>query len=318
MFNPARMARKWWALLLLAPILAGGGLYWTWREATSRLEVELARWAEARRAGGWQLTHAPPVRGGFPLGAILELGSVSLRAPNGVGWQSEHAHLGIFAQDTSQLRLELSGAQRLLQPRGEIPVQGEGLVARLRLDGQGGTLEGNALRFGRELQMQSLAVSLFGTDFDVRAAGLLAQGLPRLDTLQVTGRLTQPPGPSVAAWRAGGGALSIGHVELRSGEAVAQLRATITLDAQLQPEGRGTLTLVGVQEGINAMVAAGLVPPSTVGALRTVLSLAARVPPEGGPARVELPMELRNRRITMARIPLGMLPVIEWPGASRR
>lgn len=318
MFNPGRMARKWWALLLLAPILAGGGLYWTWQEATSRLEAELARWSEAKRAEGWQVAHAPPQRGGFPLGAALDLGTLSIRAPNGLGWQSERANLGLFAQDTRQLRLEFGGAQRLIHPRGDMPVQGQSLVARLRLDGLGGSLEGDALRFGPDMAMQSLALSLFGTDFDLRAAGVLAQGIPRLDSLQVTGRLTQPPGVSAAAFRTSGGALSLGHVELRSGEAVAQLRATLTLDAQLQPEGRGTLTLVGVQEGVAALAAAGLVAPNMVGGLRTMLNLAARVPPEGGPARVELPIELRNRRITMARIPLGTLPPVAWPGAGGR
>lgn len=311
------MARKWWALLLLALILAAGGLGWTWQEATRRLEAELARWVEARRAEGWQVTHAAPQRGGFPLGAALDLGPLAIRAPNGLGWRSEGANLGLFAQDHRQLRLALGGAQLLLHPAGDVPVEGRALVARLRLDGQGGTLEGEALRLGGGVEVQRLALSLFGTDFDLRAAGLLAPGLPRFDSAQATGRLTQPPGFSAAAWRAAGGALNLAQLELRSGEAVAQLRATLTLDAQLQPEGRGTLTLVGVQEGLATLVQAGMVAPNMVAPLRTMLGLAARVPPEGGPARVELPLELRNRRVTMARIPLGMLPPIAWPSLER-
>lgn len=318
MFNPAQMARKWWAFLLFALILAGGGLYWTWQEATRRLEVELARWSEARRAEGWQLAHAPPVRAGFPLGAVLNLSGLSVRAPNGMGWQSAEATLGLFPQDHRQLRLELTGAQHFLLPGGAMPVQSRSLVARLRLDGQGGTLEGDGLRLGEELAVQGLAVNLFGTDFDIRAAGLVPARLPRLDSFQITGKLNVPPGLSPSAWRAAGGALSIGHAEARAGEAVMQLRATLTLDAQLQPEGRGTLTLVGVQEGLNAVVAAGLVAPNMVGALRAGLLLSARVPPEGGPPRVELPLELRNRRLTMARIPLTTFAPIEWPGAPRR
>ncbi len=312
------MARKWWAFLLLALILAGGGLYWTWQETTRRLEVELARWSEARRAEGWQVSHAPPERAGFPRGAVLRLAGLSVRAPNGVGWQSAEAALGLFPQDHRQLRLELTGAQQLLIPGGAVPVQARTLIGRLRLDGQGGTLEGDGLRVGQALAAQSLAVNLFGTDFDIRAAGLAPAGLPRLDSFQLTGKLTQPPGLSAAAWRAAGGALSIGHAEARAGEAVMQLRATLTLDAQLQPEGRGTLTLVGVQEGLNAVVAAGLVAPNMVGALRAGLLLSARVPPEGGPPRVELPLELRNRRLTMARFPLATIPPVEWPGSPRR
>lgn len=318
MFNPELMARKWWAFPLLALILAGGGLYWTWQEATSRLEAELARWSEARRAEGWLVSHAAPARAGFPLGAVLNLSDLAVRAPNGVGWQSAGATLGLFAQDHRQLRLELAGAQQLMLPHDAVPVQSRSLVVRLRLDGQGGTLEGDGLRFGEELAVQSLALNLFGTDFDIRVAGLAPARLPRLDSFQLTGKLNLAPGLSVAAWRAAGGALSIGHAEARMGEAVAQLRATLTLDAQLQPEGRGTLTLVGVQEGLGAMVSAGLIATSMVGALRAGLLLTARVPPEGGPPRVELPLELRNRRVTMARIPIGVVPPIEWPGAPRR
>ncbi len=306
------MARKWWALLLLALTLGAGGLYWSWQEATSRLEVELARWSEAKRAKGWQIRHAPPERTGFPLGAALKLRDLALRAPNGLGWESEGGTLGLFARDRRQLRLDLTGAQRLVHPQGAMPVQSRTLVARLRLDGQGATLEGDGLRFGEDLAVQSLALSLFGTDFDLRAAGMAPSRLPRLDALQVTGRLTQPPGPSAAAWRAAGGTLSIGHAEARMGEAIAQLRATITLDARLQPEGRGTLTLVDVQEGLNTIVAAGLVAPGMLLPLRAGLILSARVPPEGGPPRVELPLELRNRRITMARLPLGVMPPIDW------
>lgn len=312
------MARKWWVFLLLALILAAGGLYWTWREATSRLEAELARWREARRAEGWQVSHAAPERAGFPFGAVLNLPGLAVRAPNGLGWQSGAATLGLFPQDHRQLRLELVGAQQLLLAREAMPVDSRGLVARLRLDGQGFTLEGDGLRFGQDLAVQRLAVNLFGTDFDIRAAGLAPARLPRLDSFQMSGKLNIPPGLSPAAWRAAGGALSIGHAEARIGEAVMQLRATLTLDAQLQPEGRGTLTLVAIQEGLDAAVQAGLVAPGMVGALRAGLLLSARVPPEGGPPRVELPLELRNRRLTMARLPLATLPPVEWPGAPRR
>ncbi|UPY37951.1 DUF2125 domain-containing protein [Sediminicoccus sp. KRV36] len=310
------MARKWWALFLLALILAAGGLYWTWHEATLRLEAELARWSEARRAEGWQVAHARPERTGFPLGAALKLDGLALRAPNGVGWQSERATLGLFAQDHRQLRLELTGAQQLIHPRGAMPVQSRFLTVRLRLDGQGGTLEGEGLRLGEGLELRRLAVNIFGTDFDLRGEGIVASGvspgLSRVDSLQLSGRLTHPPGSSAAAWRAAGGTLNIGHGELRMGDVAAQLRATITLDAQLQPEGRGNLTIIGVQEGVNALVAAGLLAPNMAGGLRTVLSLAARVPAEGGPARVELPLELRNRRVTLARIPLGIFPPLDW------
>ena len=140
----------------------------------------------------------------------------------------------------------------------------------------------------------------------------MANGIPRIETLHVTGRSLQPLGVTAAAWRAAGGTLSVERFELRSGQASALLSATITLDAALQPEGRGNLALTNVAEVISLMTASGLIAPQAAPALRTVLSLAARVPPEGGPPRVEVPLELRNRRLTAARLPVGILPSVDW------
>ncbi len=311
-FKPLHMARKWWAYLFLILLVAGGGVGFIWQEATSRLETELGRWTEARRAEGWRITHAPPERAGFPIAASLKLSDLRILAPNGLGWHSERTTLALFAQDHRQLRLSFEGAQRLSHPRGEMPVLGDSLTARLRLDGQGGTLEGDALRFGQELALRRLSVDLFGWAMDLRGEQIVANGLPRIDTLHFTGRSLQPLGVTAAAWRAAGGTLSVERFELRSGQASALLSATITLDAALQPEGRGNLAVTNVAEVISLMTASGLIAPQAAPALRTVLGLAARVPPQGGPPRVELPLELRNRRLTAARLPLGVLPPLDW------
>ena len=306
------MARKWWALLLPGPVLAAGGLFWMWQEATARLETELAHWSTARRAEGWQVAHAPSTRTGFPLSAALRVNGLRIAAPNGMGWQSERATLALFPQDHRQLRIDLTGAQTLHTPRGPTPVANESLVLRLRLDGQGGTLEGESLRIGDGFEARRLSASVFGTAIDLRADQLALPGAPRIDTLHLTGRATHPPGPTAAAWRALGGALNIERAEIRTGEVIAVLRATLTLDAALQPEGRGTLELSGVQEAVAGLTAAGLIPANVAPLLRTMMTLAARVPPEGGPPRVDVPLELRNRRITAARLPVGVMPALEW------
>ena len=93
---------------------------------------------------------------------------------------------------------------------------------------------------------------------------------------------------------------------------MANLTATLTLDPALQPEGRGNLQLTGAQEAVTLLAQAGVIAPGQVGLLRTVLGLASRVPPEGGPPRLDAPLELRNRRLTAARLPITTLPAIEW------
>lgn len=306
------MAKKWLAALLVLIALAGGGAYFVWQEATARLESELANWVRARTAEGWRITLAPPVRTGFPLAAALRLDNLRIDAPMGLGWRAERATLGLYPQDPRQLRLTLDGAQTLVHLAGSTPIQQRSLAARIRLDGQGGTLEGEGLRIGELTAIDRVSAELFGTAVNIRANGFATQGLPGFDVVHVTGRLTRPPLATVAAWRNSGGAISIERGEFRTGEVVANLTATLTLDQALQPEGRGNLQLTGAQEAVTLLANAGVIAPNQAPVLRTVLGLAARVPPEGGPPRLDAPLELRNRRLTAARLPITTLPAIEW------
>ena len=306
------MARKWLVTVTLVVLGLGGGVFFIWQEATTRLEQELDRWSEARRMEGWRIAHAPPQRTGFPLAAALKLDELRFDAPNGIGFTSERATLGLFANDHSQLHLSFHGAQRLTHPQGSIPVRSGSLGLRIRLDGAGGTLEGDRLAFGDELEVQQFTASLFGMAIDLRANQVAAAGLPRFQQVHVIGRATHPPTTAAAAWRAAGGAVNVERLELRSGSVIALLTAALSLDAALQPEGRGTLALTNPQEAVATLAAAGLIAPNLVNPLRAVLGFAARVPPEGGPPRVDLPLELRNRRLTAARLPVGSVPPIDW------
>ncbi|TCH95972.1 DUF2125 domain-containing protein [Roseococcus sp. SYP-B2431] len=306
------MAKKWLAVLLVLIALAGGGAYFVWQEATTRLEAELANWVRARTAEGWRITLSPPVRSGFPLAAALKIDHLRVDSPMGLGWRAERATLAIYPQDPRQLRLTLDGAQTLVHLNGSTPVQQRALAFRLRLDGQGGTLEGEGLRIGEATEINRISAEVFGAAVNIRADLFAVQGLPRFDIVHVTGRLTRPPQATAAAWRNSGGALSLERGEFRTGEVVANLTATLTLDQALQPEGRGNLQLTGAQEAVTLLTSAGVIAPGQAPVLRTVLGLAARVPPEGGPPRIDAPLELRNRRLTAARLPITTLPAIDW------
>ncbi|WP_424812789.1 DUF2125 domain-containing protein [Roseococcus sp. YIM B11640] len=306
------MAKKWLAYFVLLLGVAAGGAWWIWNEATTRLEAESANWIRARTAEGWRIRVPPPVRTGFPFAAALRFDGMRVDSPAGFGWRAERAVLGLYPQDPGQLRLTLEGAQSFTHPQGITPIQQKELSLRFRLDGQGGTLEGEDLRLGETTSMRRVSVEIFNAQVNARADQMAVTGLPRFDTVHVTGRLTRPPASSLAAWRDSGGALSVERAEFRTGEVIAMLSATLTLDQQLQPEGRGILTLTGVQEAVTLMTEAGFVAPNQAPLLRTVLGLAARVPPEGGPPRVEAPLELRGRRLTAARLPITTLPAIAW------
>jgi hypothetical protein len=306
------MAKKWLAVPVVLIALAGGGAYYVWQEATARLESELANSVRTRTAEGWRIAHSPPQRTGFPFSAALKIDNLRVDSPMGLGWRAERATLAIYPQDPRQLRLTLDGGQTLVHLNGSTPVQQRSLAFRLRLDGQGGTLEGEGLRIGEATEINRISAEIFQAAVNIRANDFTTQGLPRFDTVHVTGRLTRPPQATVTAWRNSGGAISVERGEFRTGEVVANLTATLTLDQALQPEGRGNLQLTGVQEAVTLLGNAGVIAQGQVPVLRTVLGLAARVPPEGGPARIDAPLELRNRRLTAARLPITTLPAIDW------
>lgn len=306
------MAKKWLAVLVLLIVLAGGGAYVVWQQATARLDTELALWIRARTAEGWRISLAPPVRSGFPFSAALKLENLRVDSPMGLGWRAERATLALYPQDPRQIRLTLDGAQSLVHLNGTTPLQQRALTLRVRLDGQGGTLEGEDLRIGDATQISRISAEVFQTAVNLRADLFATQGLPRFDIVHVTGRLTRPPLATAAAWRQSGGAMSIERAEFRTGEVFANLTATLTLDAALQPEGRGNLQLTGGQQAVTLLTEAGVIAPNQAPLLRLALATTARVPPEGGPPRLDLPLELRNRRLTAARLPVTTLPAIDW------
>jgi hypothetical protein len=57
---------------------------------------------------------------------------------------------------------------------------------------------------------------------------------------------------------------------------------------------------------------AGLISGDMLRPLRALVAFTARVPPEGGPPRLDVPIELRNRRLLAARMPLLAFPELDW------
>ncbi|MCU0946479.1 MAG: DUF2125 domain-containing protein, partial [Rubritepida sp.] len=98
----------------------------------------------------------------------------------------------------------------------------------------------------------------------------------------------------------------------RSGAATAELSGRFRLDAALQPEGQGALRIGNAPAAVTALTEAGIIPPAVAPALRAAIAFSARPPPEGGPPRLELPLELRNRRLGAPRLPLLTLPELDW------
>jgi hypothetical protein len=146
---------------------------------------------------------------------------------------------------------------------------------------------------------------------------------PRIASLALQGSLhgTLPPladlAARAAAWRDGGGSLELVQVALGWGPLGVTGNATLALDEQLQPTGSGTLHLRGQNEALDALAAGHVVTPAAARVAGAMLGLLAHAPPGGGRPEVDVPLTLRERTLSVGRIPLVRVPELVWPSAAQ-
>ncbi len=337
-------------VLLLAGLAAGAHAA-LWHVMASQLESGFATWVQVRRAQGWRVEHAPPVRGGWPLSATLALGALRVEGaastiPGGFALASDRVVLRVSPPRLERLVVEFGGSGRLRLGASEFPFAADSLVAvlplerdtppnsaevsaeRLRIGTPAGALElmrgtlglaGSSSATEAEAAL-TLALEAEGVDLPAVPAGRAGTAFGRriaslAADLSVTGPV--PPGRQPAAraeaWRDGGGTMELRALTLRWGPVGAAVAATLALDETLQPMGAGTLRVTGAVEALDALAEAGLVGRRAAATARAVLPLLARPSAETGAPEVEVPLTLEDRTLALARIPVLRLAPLEWP-----
>jgi len=329
------------AMLLLALLAGGHFLLWRWAEA--QLQQGLAQQIGIWQARGWRVTHGTPERGGWPLHARLTVPTVALAGavgpPGGVAWSAPLVVLDVALRHPHRLVVEIEGRQLLrIGPGPAIPVQAEQARAVIplepgvppdRLD-----LALTGLRAGppgRQVQAAQATLSLVEQSSPSVALTAEALTLPPAPggaawalgehiaslalAADVIGPLSAAPDPQARAeaWRDGGGKLVLRRLALRWGPLDLAGSATLTLDGALQPIGTAQLRLIGQAQTLDALAAGHVVTSQAARAAKAVLALMAQAPKAGGPPEVDVPLVLRDRVLTMGRIPLLRLPQLLWP-----
>ena len=340
--NPARVA----GIALLSILLLALAHTLLWNLMGARLQAGYDAWAAARRAQGWRIEHAAPVRGGWPLSATLRLPEFRLSGggatvPGGIDWSARAVVLRVAMHRWGELRVSAGGPQRLRLGTAEIPFAADRLTARMPLQAnvvpKGGEFEALRLRIGTPaggMEVGSAALSLDSRMSAIEGeAAITLEGvvenvsLPvatplgsaiqavRIDA-EVTGPLPGGRNPTnrAATWRDAGGTVELRRLELEYGPATAQVAATLALDEALQPMGAGTLKLAGAEAVLDALVGGGVVTARNATLARRVVGLLARPPAEGEPPVLEVPLTLEGRGLSVARIPVARLPAVVWPG----
>lgn len=113
-------------------------------------------------------------------------------------------------------------------------------------------------------------------------------------------------------WRRDGGAIEVRRLSIRHGVLGLDGDGTITLDRNLQPEGAFGVSVSGFNPAIDALVAQGLVPEAESRLVKAALGLLAKVPPEGGPKRIEIPLTVQDQKLIAGPFPLMRIPRIYW------
>ncbi len=295
----------------MAAVLVVGLVGAGWHFATTRMEAELATWRQAREAEGWRIRHAPPERAGFPLNAALRLRDVVVDTPSRLGWQADRVTLRLGVADLAAAHVEVAGAQGLRHASGVTPVFAEGL--RLRTLLADGTTTAAADRLSAEgFSAQAVTGLLSDLQLELAAARLEAPGLPPVEDAALAARVNLPLHATAAQWQEAGGQLRVDRLEFRSGNVQAQFSGQFSLDRALQPEGYGGLSVTNASDAVAVLSSAGLISNDLVRPLRVLVTFSSRVPPEGGPPRLDVPIELRNRRLIAARMPLVSFPPLDW------
>lgn len=335
------------ALVLLLALGAGHAVLW--RMMANHLEAGLATWVEIRRAQGWRVEHAAPVRGGWPLSATLTLGAVRLEGgggtlPGGLALEAERVVLRVTLPWLNRLRVEMPGAHRLrlagtewrfaadelvaLVPleEGTPPREATFLAERLRLSTPAGPLEIARAHFSGATTStatedeRAITLSFAAEAIDLPVVADAARGFGRrIEQFSAEVALSGPvpsgwmPARRAAAWRDAGGSLELSQFILHWGPAEVAAAATLALDETLQPMGAGTLRLTGAGEALQALTDAGLVGRRAAGTARIMLTLMSR-PAAGGRTEIEVPVTVEDRTLAVARIPVTRFPAWVWPG----
>jgi hypothetical protein len=354
---PVLVRRRRWPLALAAGlglVVGAHAIAWLW--LVLRLEDGIALWVAARRAEGWDISHGPPARGGWPMAAQLAMPAVSLRH-GGLGWQAQQVTLTLEPRRLDRLTLGASGPQRLDAGGQQIPLATEGLVmtlplevggyavsglprdatlsaGRLRLDLPEGALDLAAPRLalaagdgrGPEdplLRLHGMATSLTLPPALASQPGVavLGSSLDRIAIDLVAGGpwpgAAGSPAARAAAWRAGGGSLEVRELGFGWGAARLGTTGRLALDTALQPAGEGMLRLTGAAAVLDAARAAGLIGRREVAGAQMLLSLMQRTPPEGGPPQLQVPMALEGRRLSLGGLSVAQIPPLAWPASPR-
>ncbi len=342
------MSRR--TLLVVAIGLAGLAALYVgyWFVLAHILRQDIADWTANQRAAGYSVSMSEPQIGGFPLVVRARMASPAIIAPGALWhWQGPDVDLSIRPWAPLDLMFWAPGHHRMdmagARPRWDqldaegllfgVSIGFDGLVHRVTLDLTGAALLDSRLGKSAIAAAKLDAVlpwpppadpTKSALDLDLDAAGIDipdSQTSPlgqRVDSLHAVIQVMAAPPPEASprqtliGWQNAGGAVELREGTLAWGPLWMSGNSTITLDRNLQPIAAGTLKVAGLNETLDAFVAAGMLQEGPARLAQFMFAALAKTPPEGGKPQVTLPLTLQDGYLYMGPIKLAPVPPIDW------
>jgi hypothetical protein len=345
------MSRRLVIVLLGLVALLLFGSFAAWRWAEGRMAEGYAAWTQAMVADGWTVHGGTTAWSGWPLAVDYSVADFSMASadgeiPGGAAYSAARLtlHLDLLHPAAAQVigegqqSVRLGPTQALPFTAGRfvvtIPLTQGTPPSRAALDAAGlhftapadgltiGLLEGEADwagAAGKAPHSTSLRISAEAITLPPPPAPQAALG-PHIASATVEGTLSgtlplEAPNPAAAAaaWRESGGKLELRRIAVGWGPLGLTGSASLTLDADLQPDATATLRLVGMQETLTTLAAAHVITTRAAGAAKAVAGLLANAPEGGGAPGVEVPVTLHDRTLSLGMIPLTTVEKLSWP-----
>ena len=189
----------------------------------------------------------------------------------------------------------------------EISAAGSGRLAKFNMDAH---WAGSPSEDGAPLRLDLGADGMVAPD---RWATPFGREIPALRIAgTVTGRLDELRDPDfLKTWRDGGGTIEIAQLALTHGPADLQSSGTLALDKDLQPIGAMTARVEGFMETVDALSRVRLIGVGEATAAKLVLAVIAKRP-SGQTPFIEAPLTLQDRTLSVDKIELLEVPVVDW------
>lgn len=333
--------------LIAAALLVSAGLYGLWWAQTAEAaKTELERWIDARRAGGFEITHGGIEKAGFPLRIELAVLSPKVtRAGNHpFSWQGpERLIARISPLAPNRLSLSAAGAH-LIEAGGQrialssakaeaaIDMPPEGLSGlHLTLEqasaeagaGQGIALSRLSLDATRRLDLSpddlqtpsaALALSLDQLTLPAGMKAFLGDGVPVLRlNLLLRGPVPENlQAESLREWSEAGGVLDLDRLHLEWGPLILDGDGTLALDRDLMPIAPFGFKAKGAFEAVDALAERGLIEPANAMVGKLALAVLAKEPPDPETGLMRLPLTLQGRDLFLGAARLARLPTPPW------